>query len=148
MRQLNVKRFSIDNNIAYLIQQVTNDSTQEILGYFHGIATFVCEDMAKNSKATFPQKDIVLFYKESPVPYRLRIHGYRDYESNNIELHVAVNFPSKSVDHDMSSVITKIVEVGLGLSEEGEDMFRFDKPQLKAPRCLRSVRLAQDAKRK
>jgi len=148
MRSVNIAKFSIDNNIAYMIQQITGDSTQEILGYFHGIATFVGDDVAKTSKATrWIEKNVILFYKETSIPFRLRIDAGR--LSDNMKLSVSVGFPKKSVEQDVSALMSKVVEVGLGLAEEGlDDMPKFDKPILKTPRCLRSVRLKQEEERK
>lgn len=148
MKSVSIGRFSIDSNIAYVIQSVTGDSTQEILGYFHGIASYVGEDILKNSKAQYwIEKNVILFYKESAIPFRLRIHGGRPSDANrNINLSVSVDFPKKTQDHDCSELMSRIVESGLGLAEE-EDMPKFAKPELKTPRCLKSVRLQQEANR-
>ena len=146
LKSIKIGRFAIDSNIAYVIQQVTGDPTHEILGYFHGIASYVGDDILKNSKAQYwVEKNVILFYKESSIPFRLRIDGGRP--KDNIVLNVSVSFPKKSTEHDCSELMSRIVETGLGLSEE-EDMAKFAKPELKTPRCLKSVRLKQEEERK
>lgn len=145
MKPVTVKQFKVDNNIAYIIQQVTGDSTQEILGYFYGIATFVGEDIAKSSRASFLSKDIILYYKETAIPFKLRIHGGSPREK--VDMRVEICFPKASAIIDVTDLMNKVVESGLGLCEE-EDMAKFSKPLLKSPRCLRSVRIAQDEQRK
>ncbi len=145
MKTVSIERFKIDKNIAYLIQQVTGDSTQEILGYFHGISMFVGEDIAKSSKASWITKDIILFYKETPIPYRLIIGGGNP--SVKVAMNVEVSFPKKSVEQDVTELMDKVLEVGLGLVAE-DPMPKFEKPELKSPRCLRTVRIKQDEQRK
>lgn len=146
MRTVKIAKFAIDNNIAYMIQQITSESTQEILAYFHGIGTYVGEDIAKNSKAqSWIEKNVILFYKDTSIPFRLRIQSGR--LSDNMELSVTVSFPKKETFHDVSALMSKVVEVGLGLSDE-EDMPKFDKPILKAPKCLKTVRIQQEEQRK
>ena len=148
MKAVSIEQFKIDNSVAYLIQQVSGDSTQEILGYFHGIAMFVGEDIAKKSKASWITKDIVLFYKETPIPFRLIIHG--ESPTAKVAMNVEVCFPKKSIEQieqDVTDLMDKVLEVGLGLAEE-DPMPKFLKPELKSPRCLRTVRIKQDEQRK
>lgn len=145
MKSVSIEKFKIDNNVAYLIQQVSGDSTQEILGYFHGIAMFVGEDIAKKSKASWITKDIILFYKETPIPFRLIIHGGSP--TTKVAMNVEVCFPKKSVEQDVTDLMDKVLEVGLGLIEE-DPMPKFGKPELKSPKCLRTVRIQQDEQRK
>jgi hypothetical protein len=145
MKPVTVKEFKIDNNIAYLIQQSTGDTTQEILGYFYGIATFVGEDIAKSSRASFLNKDIILYYKETPIPYRLQIHGGNPREK--VDMRIDISFPKLTTVQNVTELMDKVVEAGLGLIEE-EEMPKFTKPNLKTPRCLKSVRIAQDEQRK
>lgn len=144
MKEVKIIEFKIDNNIAYLIQQVTGDSTQEILGYFHGISMFVGEDIAKKSKASWITKDIILFYKDTSIPYRLIIHG--ENPTQKVHIRVEVCFPKKSIEQDVTDLMNRVVEVGLGLIEE-DPMPKFAKPELKSPRCLKPVRLKQDEQR-
>jgi hypothetical protein len=144
VKSVSINRFDIDNNIAYLIQQITNDSTQEILGYFYGIAIFVGEDIAKSSRASWLSKDIILYYKETPIPYRLQISGGSPKES--VRMNISIGFPKSMIHQNVTGLMDKIVESGLGLTEE-DNMPKFNRPELKTPRCLKSVRIAQNEQR-
>lgn len=141
MRTAKINNFNVNSYVAYMIQQSTGDTTQEILGYFYGIAMFVGEDIAKTSKARWLSKEIVLFYKDSCIPYQIKIDG--GYPTDNIKLNVTVGFPKKSIQQDVTNLMNSIVETGLGLSDDS-NMPKFERPALKTPRCLRTVRLAQE----
>ena len=147
---LKIREFKVNKSLAYLIQQVTKDSTQEILGYFYGISTFVIDDVYRKSKANYVNKDIVLFYKDTAISFRLRIYcgGIPASSSPDRKTQdVAVSFPNSEESQNITELMTKIMESGLGLIEE-EEMPRFDKPILKSPACLRKVRIEQDEQRK
>lgn len=147
---LKIEEFKVNRSLAYLIQQVTKDSTQEILGYFYGISSFVIDDVYKKSKASYVNKDIVLFYKDTAISFRLRIHCGGIQTISNYDKKrqmVGVSFPSSEESQNITELMTKIMESGLGLIEE-EEMPRFDKPILKTPACLRKVRIEQDEQRK
>ena len=146
---LKIKEFKVNKSLAYLIQQVTKDSTQEILAYFYGISSFVIDDVYKKSKASYTNKDIVLFYKETAISFRLRIHcsGIQPGSSfDRKQQQVVVSFPNSEENQNITELMTKVVESGLGLIEE-EAMPHFEKPILKAPACLRKVRIEQNEKR-
>lgn len=144
-RSYKINSFSIDRNIGYAIQTVTGDSTQEILGYFYGQAQFVLDDIMKNSTAYHVEKNIVLFYKETPITYKLLI---RTRISDNVQNNavVSISFPKMMEMQDVSSLMDSIVESSLGLDEE-KPLPLFEKPHLKTPKCLTKVRKAQYAER-
>ena len=146
---LKIEEFKVNKSLAYLIQQVTKDSTQEILGYFYGISSFVIDDVYKKSKANYVNKDIVLFYKDTAISFRLRIYcgGIPAGASHERKRQtVAVSFPNSEENQNITDLMTKVVESGLGLIEE-EEMPLFQKPELKTPACLRKIRIAQDEQR-
>lgn len=152
MKSLKVRDYSVDRNLGYLIQQITKDSTQEILAYFYGISTFVINDLAAKSKASWLNKDIILFYKETPISYRIQISGsgpgYRmDDEDYEPSVSISVKFPNKSEEHEVGDLMNAVMESGLQLTDE-QNMPPFEKPELKTPKCLRQVRIAQDEQRK
>jgi hypothetical protein len=146
MNKVKVREFKLDTALGYLIQNITGDSTQEILGYFYGISQFVVDDINKSSRARWLDKNIILFYKETPITYRIRITGsgpssrYSDTPSVGID----VTFPKENSAFDLTNLMDAIVESGLGLSTEEQTMPLFEKPMFKAPRVLRKVRLAQE----
>lgn len=145
MNSVRIKSFRVDKAIGYLVQNITGDSTQEILGYFYGITQFVVDDINKSSRARWLDKNIILFYKETPITYRIRITGsgptsrYSDKPSVSVE----VTFPKENSAFDVTELMNAIVESGLGLADE-QNMPRFEKPELKTPKALRKVRIAQE----
>jgi len=146
MRTFKVRVFEVDNNLGYLIQQSTKDSTQEILAYFYGVAQFVLSDLIKTSKASFLNKTIVLFYKDTPISYRVQLSGPSFQRSEVTGVNVAVSFPKMSQRHDTSELMNAIVESGLGLTSEA-NMKEFERPNLKAPRCLKDIKMRQHKQR-
>lgn len=148
MKAIRIDQFKVNKSLAYLIQQVTKDSTQEILGYFFGIANFVADDAFKKSKASYTNKDIVLFYKDTPITFKIKIHcGNIQVNNKSGWWAVNVGFPTEVDNQDITELMTKVMEVGLGLIEE-EAIAPFEKPTLKTPGCLRKVRIAQNEQRK
>lgn len=150
MRQIKVRKFNLDRSLGYMIQNMTGDSTQEILGYFYGIASFVLDDLSKTSKATFLNKDVVLFYKETAITYRIRIQGSGPGNIYNTErgpqVEIDVTYPKDKDAFDVADLMNAIMESGLGLTD-GQNMPRFERPELKTPKCLRQVRIAQNERR-
>lgn len=152
MKTLKVRSFSIDKALGYLIQGITKDSTQEILTYFYGTAQFVIDDVSRTSKATYIDKNIILFYKETPITYRIRIQGsgpkarsYYDNADFQPQVSIDVTFPKDSSNFEVAELMNAAVESGLGLTDE-HNMPAFDRPNLKTPKSLRQVRLAQEQK--
>lgn len=147
MKTIKVSQFKVNNSLAYLIQQVTKDSTQEILGYFFGVSSFVAEEVFKKSKASYANKDIVLFYKDTPITFKIKLHiGGIQHDDRDGSWSASVGYPSQVEEQDITDLMTKVMETGLGLLEE-EEIKPFDRPILKTPACLREVRIAQNEQR-
>ena len=151
MTPVKIEIFTVDKSLAYLIQNITNDSSQEILTYFYGIASFVVDDISKISKAVWLDKKIVLFYKETPISFCIRIKGAGPgisktrFADKHIPLvKIEVSYPSGSSEFEVAELMNAAVESGLGLADE-HNMPQFTRPELKTPRCLRKVRLSQEA---
>lgn len=146
MKSIKVSSFKVNKSLAYLIQQVTKDSTQEVLGYFFGVSSFVAEEVFKKSKASYTNKDIVLFYKDTPITFKIKMHigGIQNDEKGSWSANVG--FPTTAEDQDITELMTKVMETGLGLVEE-EVIPPFERPELKTPACLRTVRIAQNEQR-
>lgn len=143
MKQIKIDNFTMDRSLGYLIQNSTKDSTQEVLGYFYGIASFVVDYLSKKSKATFLDKQIVLFYKNTPISYRIRIRGSGPSSYNdNPRVSVDVTYPKDSDEFNVTELMNAVVESGLGLTDE-HNLPQFEKPILKTPACLRQVKEAQ-----
>lgn len=137
------ERFTFDNNLAFLIQQVTGDSTREIMSYFYDLAMFTAESSVRESNARNLSKSVVLTYKNTAIPYRLDIWThYRWQQKETVPIFVDLRFPKESGHLDCTSFANEIAEIGLGLvSEETLTMPKFDKPTFKTPRFLKQLRL-------
>ena len=148
MESVKASGFKVNNSLAYLIQQVTKDSTQEILAYLYGVSAFVAEETFKKSKALYVNKDIILFYKDTPISFRIKMYisGIQRDEDRK-QWSASVGYPSQSDDKDITELMNTVVETGLGLTTE-EELPKFERPMLKTPACLRKVRIAQDEQRK
>lgn len=149
-QNIKINKFKVDRNLAYLIQQITGESTEDILAHFLGIATYMGESAIQSKKAIRLNKELVLFYKETPIPYKLQVYaGWRDDMRYLETAYVSVNvlFPKKARAMDVTDLITKVTEIGLGLIEEDNNLPKFDKPILKSPKCLRDVRIKQNESR-
>ena len=145
MNKVKVREFKLDKALGYLIQNITGDSTQEILGYFYGISQFVIDDINKSSRARWLDKNVILFYKETPITYRLRISGSGPSSKySNPSVSIDVTFPKENSSFDLTNLMDAIVESGLGLSTEEHTMPLFEKPMFKTPKALRKVRLEQE----
>ena len=148
MTPVKVSNFKVNKSLAYLIQQITKDSTQEILAYFFGISSFVANEVYEKSKASYTNKDIVLFYKDTPITFKIKMHcgGIQRVENYGRHWSASVGFPTQVEDQDITDLMTKVMETGLGLIEE-DAIKPFERPILKTPACLRKVRIAQDEQR-
>lgn len=137
------ENFKFDNNLAFLIQQVTSESSRDILSYFYELANFMAENSIKESNASFLKKSVVLTYKNTPIPYRLDMWSrYRWQEKDIVPIYVDLRFPKENSYLDCTNFANEIAEIGLGLvSEETLAMDKFEKPTFKTPRFLKQLRL-------
>jgi hypothetical protein len=147
VKHIKMREFTLDRSLGYLIQNITKDSTQEILGYFHGIAQFVIDDLSKSSKASWFDKNIVLFYKETAISFRIRLRGRGTaYSDREPYIDVDVTYPKETEEFKVTDLMNAVVEAGLGLADD-QNLPLFERPELKTPRCLRKVRIAQNEQR-
>lgn len=148
MESVKANGFKVNSSLAYLIQQVTKDSTQEILAYLYGVAAFVADEVYKKSKAGYTNKDIILFYKDTPITFRIKMYigGIQRDNGDRKYWNASVGYPSQTDDKDITELMNTVVETGLGLTTE-EELPKFERPMLKTPACLRKVRIAQDEQR-
>ncbi len=149
MESVKANGFKVNNSLAYLIQQVTKDSTQEILAYLYGVAAFVADEVYKKSKASYTNKDIILFYKDTPITFRIKLYVGGIQRDDNHERkfwNASVGYPSQTDDKDITELMNTVVETGLGLTTE-EELPKFERPMLKTPACLSKVRIAQNEQR-
>lgn len=137
------EKFSFDNNLAFLIQQVTGDSSREILSYFYELANFMADSSIKESTARSLNKSVILTYKNTSIPYRLDIWSRWQWQEKDIvPIYVDLRFLKESNNLDCTNFANELVEIGLGLaSEQTLVMDKFEKPTFKTPRFLKQLRL-------
>jgi len=141
-RQFTIKTFDVDQNLMYLIQKVTGQSTNQILSYFYGIASGVAETyLQKKRLANRINKQLEWHYEGfDSIPYKLVVYsdwsGYRGFDSKDDskvkQLYVSVNFPKSSTRIDVTAMINSIVESSIGL-DGSEPMAPFPKPKTRVP---------------
>lgn len=126
-----IKSFKADTNLLYLIQQVTKDSSAEIVLYFNDISQQFISNT--RSKAKWLNKNTNHFYKDSNIPYRLNIH----YSSYGDIFYVKVTFPQSIDELDISNAITSLLETTLDL-EGSKPLAPFTRPKIKIPNELKN----------
>lgn len=144
MEDFNIRLYDVDRNLGYVIQQVTGDSTQEILSYFFRVAQFALIEICKKTKANYLNKTIILHYKDTPIVYAIKIFAGSLHSEPRADINV--KFPSKSQQFDVKELMMSIVESGLELTDS-HNLPKFNRPELKTPKCLRKVKEAQDEQR-
>lgn len=144
MNDFHIRLYDVDRNLGYLIQQITGDSTQEILAYFFRVAQFALVEIRKSTKARYTQKTITLHYKYTPIPYSIKLFAGGLHDEPRAD--ISVKFPIKSQQHDIKELMTSMVESGLELTDTN-NLPAFERPELKTPRCLQKVREAQNEQR-
>lgn len=141
MDSLHVRAYDVDRNLGYMIQQITGDSTQEILTYFYRVAQFAILEMAKKTKSSYMDKSIILFYKDTPITFSIKmfIGGLQTAEPT---ASITVRFPKCPEQYDIEELKTSMVESGLELTDS-HNLPAFKMPELRTPKCLRVVKGAQ-----
>ena len=148
MKNVEFRSFTIDKNLAFLIQHATNDSTKDILAYFYELGRFVAEESISSSRAHQIVKNVVLMYKDTAIPYRLEVHSnYGWQNADSVRIYMQISFPKQKSNYDCSELLNSIVEDGLGLTgDEIQSMPKFEKPTFKTPIFLRDLRKKYESK--
>ena len=124
----------------YLIQQVTKDSSGDIIMYFHHLATVIVEGRLKKKQDGMLNKNLTYTYRDSHIPYRMSVktypwdNGQDDYRT----ILVKVAFPQSLSEVDIASTIDKILESGLGL-EGSTPVEPFLPPPIRIPLEVKSI---------
>ena len=136
---IKVTRFTTDDNLLYVIQQLTKESSIDILNYFYEMAIVVADDAATSSKAYRLFKTIQMPYKDTVIPFKLCIWGMEPLKemlrSGAYNVCVDVKFKSKWGRRSIDNFSDTLMERGLELCKD--DLPPFDVPKLRTPRCLK-----------
>jgi hypothetical protein len=130
-----VDYFRVDQNLMYLIQNVTKQSTADILCYFNNLALNIAEDYVSRHPTKRINKTLAWHYKDSFIPYKLEVYTWYNEEINKNtlrKLYITVNFPIKRDCIDAAKMMDSIVEYGLNL-DGSEQLPNFEKPFTRVP---------------
>lgn len=129
-----IASFSMDRNLAYVIQNITGDSTTDILSYFHQMAINIVENYAEKKPKHRINKTLEWHYKGTVLPYKLVVYSsyHEKFDQAVVPLYLYVNFPKKKDDVDVTEMINNVVECGLGL-EGNEPLPKFGQPNTRVP---------------
>ena len=139
-----VSRFVADENLMYLIQSVTQESTEDIIGFFHNTALKIAEDSirdlsSRNKEIKTLNKVYRWNYKNTIVPFKMDV--YTRYGENFakliIDLYVTIKFPETKKYIDITNMMSISVENSLGL-EGASNLPKFNKPKTRKPRGFSS----------
>lgn len=151
---------NVDSFLLYLIQQVTGESSVEILGFFNDFGRAVAQIGAEKRKSNTQtiRKDIRDFYPKSAIPFKLLIKGhYSSWRSvkeeyidangkvqwkwNNIQdphyfASISVSFPEASQHFDSGVIDNMLLEkMLLG----GDDLPPFKQPDPRTPKMFKAL---------
>lgn len=150
-KTVKVSKFKLDSNLGYLIQQITKEPTQEVVGHLLGLASYMAEEKVKKSKARSLNTDLVLFYKDTSIPFKINVWCFRLNQYDHVvPVTVTVSFPKETASVDVTELLNVITEVGLGLSVEPDAANQippFEKPTLKSPAFLKELRKEHESRK-
>jgi hypothetical protein len=130
-----IENFVVDENLMYLIQQVTGDTTEDILFYFFNLASSIIEETFAKSRARQYHRTLGWHYRSTAVPYKLEIYGSWMDKS---KIYVGVKFPQSRSDVDVATMVNNLVERGLQL-DNAESLPKFENPKTKIPQGFKRL---------
>ena len=140
---VHINYYQFDTNFLFLIQQITNEKSQDILSYFYDLGRVLAEDMVEHSKAQYaPTKSTIALYKDTKVPFKLSVQPVH-YEwaerktSGIVKCKIDVSFPRKISYIKGSEFENLVIATNLQLQDETIEPFR--KPTMKRPKCMRDI---------
>ena len=129
--------FCPDSGLMYLIQTTTNQSTDEILGFFYDFGKQVLIDGLKNMKTNQRsiRKDIQAMYPGTAIPFKLLVEATKPstYGGNS---YIYISFPANSTWMDTKHLLDVIVERSL---LGGSSLPNFEAPPSKTPKMYKDL---------
>lgn len=135
-----VQRFTVNSHLMYLLQQLTNEPTENILSYFYGTAMTIADNhvnryQEKNKPIKRLRKILKIPYKGTIVPFKLDVYSScRSFEQQSgfADIYIDVNFPKKILNCDPSDIITTLTEKSLSL-DGAVSLPSFNRPDTRMP---------------
>lgn len=128
--------FCPDSGLMYLIQSTTNQSSDEILGFFYDFGKQVLIDGLKNMKTNQRsiRKDIQAMYPGTAIPFRLLVEAAR--ASYYGGTYIYVSFPDNANWMDTKDLLEVIIERSL---LGGSSLPNFEAPPSKTPKMYKEL---------
>lgn len=125
--------FNLDAGLMYLIQQVTKQSTDEILGFFYDFSKEVAiEGMAK-MKGRSIRKDIQIMYPNTCIPFRILVNG--SIKPYGAKASIEITFPSNPTYINTEKLTEMIIEREL---LGGSALPDFEAPKSRTPKMYKA----------
>lgn len=122
----------------YLIQQTTNQPTDEILGFFYdfGKEVFIIgvQNMKTNQRSI--RKQIEAIYPGTHVPFKILVEGGKSWGSNGFHGDLYVTFPDNTSYMDTEKIIEAIMERTL---LGGSSLPPIEPPKSKTPKMYKDL---------
>ncbi len=151
---------NMDSFLLYLIQQVTGQSSIEIVGFFSDFGRAVAQIGAEKRKGSSSRirKDIRDFYPGTAIPFKLLVKGYKqnhrsvredfidasgkpswkwvNIPEEHYQANISVSFPEASTHFDTAVVDNMLLEkMLLG----GDDLPPFRQPDPRTPKMFKKL---------
>ena len=141
-------RLETVDQLMYLIQQVTGDPTDEILGFFNDLGKSIVEisvDQLKKQRSI--RRTISDYYPNSPIPFEILVTGNKtsyyfdpktkqQIQKQHFNAHVFVGFPSDGTRQDNDKLMEIVAERAL---LGGCSLPAFEKPPTKSAKMYKSL---------
>lgn len=133
-------KFTSDDALMYLIQDVTKLSTEEILGFFYdlgckfaAIGFEAMEDLRTQSM----RKEIIDYFPNTSIPFRMLVKGNKERYAKTQRASIEISFPKKFNQIDTKKLIEQVLEVSL--LGAAPTLPPFPKPKTKTPRLYKDI---------
>lgn len=110
--------FQPDQGLMYLIQQITNKPSAEILGFYYDLGKQIFEIGLKNMKTNQREirKVVEDMYPGTAVPFKMLVKARRGYKENHAHGSVEITFPDNAVymnREEIEAMMTDLMENSL-----------------------------------
>lgn len=124
----------------YLIQQVTKQPTDQILGFFYDFGKQVAIMGIENMEGRSIRKDIQAMYPGTAIPFKMLVKGHRGYGGVNggggPNANIEVGFPDNPTYMDTEKLMEMIMEQTL---LGGSALPDFEAPASRTPKMYRDL---------
>lgn len=147
MKTYKYENICIDNNLLFLIQKVTKESTNEILVWLWDMMESVTSQGLQKTEAQRLNKRLNIFYKKTDIPVRMDVRssylkGSWASSKDEVDIWVNVSFPQERTEYkseNLKILSAEKMEKEFGMVDEIRVMQEIRKPAVKAPRYMKGI---------